>query len=79
MAVRSGSPLSISSTIQHHRKNIGHNMEDADRQFIMSRTAAPGSSMEQLIDMAHEGNVNNIPPYLPPEIPSQVFDPKLPT
>lgn len=46
-------------------------MEDFDRSFLMSRTAAPGSSMEQLINMAHEGNVNNVQPYRAPVLTEQ--------
>lgn len=46
-------------------------MEDEDRAFLMSRTAAPGSSMEQLINMAYEGNVNNFQPYRVPVLTEQ--------
>lgn len=45
-------------------------MEDEDRAFLLSRTGKSGGSMEQLINMAHEGNVNNIPPYRPTEQPA---------
>jgi len=54
-------------------------MEDEDRAFLMSRTGQPGGSMEQLINMAHEGNVNNIPPYRAYQNPEQEFDSELPT
>jgi hypothetical protein len=46
-------------------------MEDKDRAFLMSRTAAPGSSMEQLINMAYEGNTNNVQPYRAPVLAEQ--------
>ena len=46
-------------------------MEDEDRAFLLSRTGSPGGSMEQLINMAHEGNVNNVQPYRVPVLTEQ--------
>lgn len=49
-------------------------MEDEDRAFLLSRTGSPGSSMEQLINMAHEGNTNNVQPYQALQNTEQTFD-----
>lgn len=41
-------------------------MDDFDRSFLMSRISSPGGSMQQLIDMAFEGNTNDVQPFIAP-------------
>jgi len=49
-------------------------MEDEDRAFLMSRIGSPGGSVEQLISMAHEGNVNNVQPWRQPELEAETME-----
>jgi len=49
-------------------------MEDEDRSFLMSRVGSPGSSMAQLINMAFEGNVNNVQVWRQPELEAETTE-----
>lgn len=46
-------------------------MTDEDRAFLLSCTGTPGGSIEQLVNMALEGNTNNVQPYRVPVLAEQ--------
>jgi hypothetical protein len=50
-------------------------MDDFDRSFLMGRSATAGSSLERLVNMAHDGNENNLTPMVDMKLPkSEDYD-----